>query len=121
VSTKHILTAFIAVFAALGFATSFLDARGVREPQVMQLGSVFVFSALTFAWFWVDSEARSYKRSPFLSVAIVALGALAVPYYLLRSRPRGQRLKAIGAFVGFILLLLAALVLGSLPGAWLAA
>lgn len=116
---KHALIALLTTFAAFGFLLSFLDARGIAEPRSMQLGSTFVLSALTFAWFWLDSECRSYKRSPFLSIAIVALGAFAVPYYLLRSRPKGERLKAIGGFAGFVLLLVVTLVAGSVPGTWL--
>jgi hypothetical protein len=50
-----------------------------------------------------------------LSVAIIALTVLAVPYYLLRSRPRGQRLKAVGKYLGFALLVWIAFLLGSLP------
>lgn len=119
--SKHILIAFLAAFAVLGFVLSYLEARGIQEPMAIQLGSTLVISMLTFAWFWFDSEARSYKRSPFLNIAIVALGAFAVPYYLARSRPKGQRLKAIGSFVGFVLLLLVALVVGALPNAWFSA
>lgn len=89
--TKHVLVTFLAVVAACGFVLAYLDGRGIPEPKPLQLGSTFLFSALTFAWFWLDSESRSYRRSPFLSIAVIALGAFAVPYYLVRSRPSGQR------------------------------
>lgn len=118
-NSKRVLIILLALFAALGFALAYLAGREIPEPKPMQLGTTLLFSILTFAWFWFDSEARSYKRSPFLNVAVVGLGALAIPYYLLRSRPKGQRLKSIGKFIGFILLLIAALVLGGFPGAWL--
>jgi hypothetical protein len=96
--SKHALIALLSVLAALSGVLSFLDAQGVAEPKSLQLGSTFVFSALTFAWFWLDSESRSYRRSPFLNIAVVALGLIAVPYYLIRSRPKGERLKAMGDF-----------------------
>jgi hypothetical protein len=116
---KHPLIALLVTLALLGGVLSFLEARGIREPQSLQIGSTLLFSVMTFVWFWLDSEARSYKRSPFLSVAVVAIGLLAVPYYLVRSRPKGERLLAMGKLLCFILLLVAALVLGSLPGFWL--
>jgi hypothetical protein len=115
----HALIALVAVMAALSSVLSFLDTKGIAEPRWLQVGSTFVFSALTFAWFWLDSEFRSYKRSPFLSISVVALGFIAVPYYLIRSRPKGERGRAIGKFLGFCLAMVITLVVGSLPGFWL--
>jgi len=71
---KHALVALVGVLTVLNFILSFLDARGIAELKSLQIGSTLAFSALTFAWFWLDSEARRYRRSPFLSIAIVALG-----------------------------------------------
>jgi hypothetical protein len=111
---KRVLIALLVAFVALGVFETYLEVRGIPEPKSVQLGSTFVFSLMTFTWFWLDSESRAYKRSPFLSVSVVALGIVAIPYYLLRSRPKGQRLKAVGKCVGFVGLLLLAFVLGSL-------
>jgi hypothetical protein len=63
---KHALIALLITIALLGGLLSFLEARGIREPQPLHIGSTLLFSVLTFLWFWLDSEARSYKRSPFL-------------------------------------------------------
>ena len=49
------------------------------------------------------------------SVAECALGFVAIPYYLLRSRPRGQRFKAIVGLLAFFALLVVALFVGALP------
>jgi len=116
---KHALIALLILIASLGAVLAFLEARGIAEPGVLQAGSTVAFSVLTFWWFWLDSEAHAYKRSPFLSLGIVALGLIAVPYYLLRSRPKGARLSALGKLLGFILLLVGALIVGSMCGFWL--
>ena len=114
-TTRHVLLVFLGVMALLGFALAYMEVHRIAEPQALQVGSTLLFSLLTFTWFWLDSEARAYKRSPLLNVAIIALTVLAVPYYLLRSRPNGQRLKAVGKCLGFALLLWVAFFLGTLP------
>ncbi len=119
VTTRHVLVVLLGAFAALGFFSTYLDAAGIPEPRIMQLASTFMFSLLTFTWFWLDSEARGYKRSPFLNISIVAFGALAIPYYLVRSRPQGQRLKAVGKCLGFALLLVLAFAVGGAPALFL--
>ena len=120
VTTRHVLLAFLGVVAALGFSTTYLQVFRIAEPQALQVGSTLLFSLLSFTWFWLDSEARAYKRSPWLSLAVVAIAALAIPYYLLRSRPKGRRFKALGKCLGFAVLIVIAFVLGSLPMALLA-
>ena len=80
---------------------------------------MIAFSVLTFAWYRFDSDIRGYKRSPLLNVSVVALGLFAVPYYLIRSRERGQRIKAILFFFGYLLAFIVALILGSAGNAML--
>lgn len=116
---KHALVAILVLIGALGAVLAFLEARGIAEPRALQIGSSIAFSVLTFWWFWLDSEARSYRRSPFLSVGVVALGLFAVPYYIVRSRARGTRLRALGKLVGFVFMLVGALMVGSMGGYWL--
>lgn len=62
-----------ATFAALSALLAFLEARGLAEPVSVQVGSTLVLTGLVFLWFWLDSESRSYKRSPFLSTAVIAV------------------------------------------------
>lgn len=121
ITPNRVLVALLAFSAILGVFLSYRTVRGIPEPESVRMVSAVLLSLLTFAWFWIDSEFRAYKRSPFLSVSIVALGVLAIPYYLLRSRPKGQRLKALGKWLGFVLLMMLAFVMGNLPIALLAA
>lgn len=101
--------------AALSGMASYLDARGIAEPQWSVILTSVAGSLLVFWWYWTDSTLRSYRRPPLLNVAVVAIGFLAVPYYLLRSREKGQRLRAFARMLGFIALMLGAMLIGALP------
>jgi hypothetical protein len=101
--------------AILGGTSAYLEAHGIREPQWSVIGTSIAFSMLVFWWYWSDSESRSFRRSPLLNVAVVAVGFVAIPYYLLRSRAKGQRVRAIVSMLGFFVLLVVALFVGALP------
>ena len=112
---NYILGLILIAAALLGFMTAYLEANGIREPQWSVVSTSIGFSLLTFWWYWVDSDLRSYRRSPLLNVAVVALGMCAIPYYLIRSREKGKRIVALLAMLGFLVLVVVALLVGSLP------
>jgi hypothetical protein len=111
---NQILVLLLLYIAALSGLASFLDMRRITEPQWSVVLTSLVGSLLVFWWYWADSTSRSYRRSPLLNVAVVAVGFLAVPYYLARSRQRGRRLFAIAKLFGFGLLMVVAMVIGAL-------
>lgn len=113
--TNQILAVFLLYLAALSGMASYLDARGIAEPQWSVVLTSLAGSLLIFWWYRTDSTLRSYRRSPLLNVAVVAVGFLAVPYYLLRSRERGQRLRSFMKMLGFIVLMIGAMLVGALP------
>ena len=112
---SQILILLLLYIAALSGMASYLDMRRIAEPQWSVMVTSIMGSLLVFWWYWADSTSRSYRRSPLLNVAIVAVGFLAVPYYLLRSRERGRRLLAFAKLFGFVLLMLVAMAIGALP------
>ena len=112
---NEILVLLLLYFAALSGMASYFDTRGIAEPQWSVMVTSMAGSLLVFWWYWADSTSRSYRRSPLLNIAIVALGFLAVPYYLLRSRQKGRRLLAFAKLLGFIFLMVVAMVIGALP------
>jgi hypothetical protein len=67
-----------------------------------QVDIVFMFAGviLVFAWYRLDSNQHGYKRSPFLNVAVVAIAALALPYYFFQSRGFRGGLVETALFVG---------------------
>ena len=113
--SKQILILLLLYFAALSGVASYLDTRRIAEPQWFVMVTSVVGSLLVFWWYWTDSTSRAYRRSPLLNVAMVAVGFLAVPYYLLRSRERGRRLPALAKLLGFIVLMVVATFIGALP------
>lgn len=100
-------------YAASTAATEVADA--------IDLGLAFAMVFLIFLWYRIDAEQRGFKRSLLLNVSIVLLAAIAVPYYLIRSRgwQHGQIavLKAVLVFLGSIALsALGAMLFGQPPG-----
>lgn len=115
---RRVLTLLLGYAAALSAALTYLEVREIAEPYWVTVGTAIIYSLLIFWWYWLDSQRRSYRRSPLLSIAIVAVSFVAVPYYLVRSRAKGERLKAIGRLFGFVALLIVAMLAGGMPGIW---
>jgi len=62
------------------------------------------FAFLLFIWYRIDSEQRSYKRSPWLNVCIIAVAIIALPYYFFRSRGlKGGALATSAMLLVFVL------------------
>ena len=99
-------------------------AVGEGGPNLAYMGT-FVLGVLSgysaFVWYCRDSDARSYRRSWWRNMLFNGAGLLFVPWYLVCTRPGGKRLSAVLDFVGFCLLMLLALVVGSAIGLLIAA
>ena len=115
----HILALLLAVTLVFGVVDARETALGIQSGGWAVL-STLMFSFLSFYWYRLDSEARLYRRTALLNVGIVMLAIVAVPYYLVRSRPAGQKGRALLRLAGFCLLLVAAGTLGGIAYEWLA-
>jgi hypothetical protein len=109
---KRILIALLLLMVLDGLLDATYDAGGQETPIGWSLALALSFSFLCFAWYRHDSDARHYARSRWLNTGMVVLTVLAMPYYLLRSRPRGQKLRAILKCAGFALLMVLATAIG---------
>jgi hypothetical protein len=58
-----------------------------------------IATLLIFMWYRFDSDEKSYRRTPFLSVAIVAVSFVALPYYFWKSRGFRRGSVAVGLFI----------------------
>ena len=114
---KQILVALLTYAAVLSGLLTYLELKGIAEPDWLGVGATLVPSLLIFWWYWSDSKERAYPRSPLLNVAVVAISFVAIPYYLARSRAKGERIRTFAGLVGFIALMLLALVVGGVSGA----
>jgi hypothetical protein len=108
---KHVLIALLALMLVSGLVEP-LEAPAAAPPLWWILLSGFLSSFLPFYWYRIDSEARLFLPSRWLSTGVVTLTPVALPIYLLRSRPRGQRARALLRCLGFSVLMVIASVLG---------
>lgn len=113
--TNQILAVLLLYFVVLGGISAYQEAHRIAEPPWSAVLLSVVGSILVFWWYWTDSTLRSYRRSPLLNVAVIAVGFLAVPYYLVRTRKKGQRLLAVAKMIGFMVLTIVAVMIGALP------
>jgi hypothetical protein len=83
----------------LGFLDGVVGAWLYGNTPLPNRAIVFVVANafLAFLWFRLDSDQRSYRRTPFLTTAVVGISFLAIPYYLFRTR--GIRRGTIGVLV----------------------
>jgi hypothetical protein len=110
----RVLTAF--------FALSFLSgARPLNSTAAPTIETLLIFSMalLIFLWYRFDSDQRGYPRTPMLSFAMVMVAAIAMPYYLMRSRGPEQGPRSVGlafaVFLGSVLLSMLGMALFNAP------
>jgi hypothetical protein len=90
---------FIFVILALGFidgAIAYYLFPG-RPFAPSSFVTAFVVLFFVFWWYRLDSDSRTFRRQPVLSMAILALTIFAIPYYLFRTR--GLRQGALATLV----------------------
>jgi hypothetical protein len=109
---KRILIALLLLMVLVGVIEAPYESAGREPPIGWSLAVTLAFSFLCFAWYRQDSDLRHYKRSRWLNSGMVVLTVVAMPYYLLRSRPRGQKLRALFRCLGFSVLLFLATATG---------
>ena len=76
---KNTLWALLALMFACGMADALYAAAHVRMPVWWMFFSSFLLSFLPYYWYRLDSEARLYRRSRWMSTAVVALAPLGIP------------------------------------------
>lgn len=112
-----ILWLLLIITAVESFFTTIANDRPNLAVMVL-IGLAFNFTS--FVWYCRDSDAAGYRRSLGLNISVISLGPFAVAYYLMRSRPKGRRARAILRLLGFIALVVFASALGTMAGAVLA-
>lgn len=102
---KHILIVQLLLVMLYGALDAIYSARGASQPPVWSIPLELLFIFFTFLWYRIDSDAYGYPRSKWLNVGIILFPPVAVPYYLLRSRPQGKKLRALLKCAGFVVLI----------------
>jgi hypothetical protein len=112
-TAKRIPLALILLLMVLeGALDATYEASGMEPPIGWSLALALSFSFLCFAWYRRDSDERHYRRTRWLNTAMVVLSVFAMPYYLWRSRPAREKLRALLRCAGFALLMVLATAVG---------
>ena len=108
------LVAAVATMMLAGGVIGWLVARRWQLPLALDYLVGTTLTVCVYVWYRADADERGYPRTMGLGGAMVLIWPLAVPYYLLRNRPSGQRLGALLRFAGVIVLCFAVAMLSSL-------
>ena len=69
--------------------------------------------AFTYLWYYQDASERNFKRSTALGAAIVLFSVVSVPYYLIKSRPKGRRVTSTLKYAAICGVFLSALIVSA--------
>ena len=82
---KNWILIALALLAIVNGGTSQYLEPGVAFGR-SDLGFMLMGAILSFAWYYLDSEQIQYQRSTWLSVGVIGIGIVALPYYFFHSR-----------------------------------
>lgn len=114
-SARSWLFTFFGVLLIYGGIAGYYATYDRDPPRVIELLFIASTVVLLYLWYYFDAEEHHFKRTSLLGGCIVLFSIITVPYYLVRSRPRGQRLRALVKFFGLLLLSVLAVFVGGLP------
>ncbi len=78
------IVAFLCVGLLMGISTQYPDPFHV--PEWLEWVLVLAYGFTVFWWYHADRTDRGLKRSTWLSIAMVGLPIVGLPYYLFKSR-----------------------------------
>lgn len=111
-NTRIILLIFLAFMAIGGYFDAYFITNHIREPRWWVLTTTFGLSVIAYLWYYFDSESRSFSRSIWLNISVVAISIIAIPYYLVRSRVKWQKLFSLFKLMGFFILSIGLFAIG---------
>ena len=104
------------MIALIGGVSGYFEARDVVEPAWWFWTSTILLNVTIFMWYYRDSSDRSFVRSRWLNVGVVALAPVAISIYVLRRSPSGTHLRVTASLFGYLVLILVVGVLASFAG-----
>ncbi|MDQ2823506.1 MAG: hypothetical protein M3Y65_24530 [Pseudomonadota bacterium] len=78
-----------------------------------------LFSFLTFLWYCRDRDAHGRRRSWGRNLSVLLLPFIAIPWYLMRHQPLRGRVRGLLRFLGYLGLMVLAILAGALVAAML--
>lgn len=116
---KTVVLLLLALAALLAGLLDPLFATASADWRWFSMLLSLVCAVLVFTWYYLDSGERDYPRTPLLNMMVVAVGLVAIPYYLFRSRGMRRGLRAFGMFLLALLLWFVLAAAGLGVGEWL--
>ena len=98
--TARIACTILVLGAVDGVVGAWLYRNDPFPASSLVFGIVCLF--FTFLWYRLDSEQRSFRRTPLLSTAVIGVSAVAIPYYLFRTRGFRKGVVAVLVFVSLM-------------------
>lgn len=114
-TSKRALQLFFLLMAVYGAVVGYCVSHNTTPSNPVEFLFTAASAVLIYLWYYFDAAEQKYKRTAVLGGAVIALSLLAIPYYLARSRPEGQKVKAILRFLGVGVLSLAVVCIAALP------
>lgn len=109
-TARQTICGYLAINAVLGVLSAALSLELASIAQ----GAWFILSmAVPYVWFYQDAAKRRFARTYPWTRGIILLSLVTVPLYLFKSRPPGQRLKAIAKAAGVFALSVLLPILGA--------
>ncbi|PRC90827.1 hypothetical protein [Solimicrobium silvestre] len=99
-SKRALITVFFLFLIDVCLSGYFRLRHSEMEGLVSTVCNIGVGIAV-YCWYYSDSEVYKYERSGVLNFCMIFLTIFAMPYYLIRSRPTGQKGKALLKCIGF--------------------
>lgn len=117
---KNTLTLILILFMLDAASDAYFGVRKVPVPLWWDAVSIISLIMLILTWYHFDSSAQGYPRSKWLNACVLFVAVIAIPYYLIRSREDGKKIKALVRLFGFVMLSLISMVIGAFAGALIA-
>ena len=95
---KILISAVFVLTFIFGATDVWLENAPRQLNQIVLWVSIISVSVLIFGWVHVDARERQYPKSKWLNVGVLAFSIIFVPIYLFRSRPKGDKLRALAGY-----------------------
>ncbi len=102
-----------------GLITGSMEKQHLLLPAWWELTATITLMVLILSWYHKDSNTRQFRRTPWLTMAILGVAIFGIPYYLIRSRPAGKKWRALGGLTVFTGLFFSVSFIGEAMARWL--
>jgi len=114
-TAKRALIFLFSLMALYGAIAGYFASVDANSPKPIEFLFTACSAVLIYVWYYFDAAEQRYKRSVLLGGSVVAFSLLAIPYYLIKSRPAGKKMKALLYFFGSVLLAVVLILVAGIP------